>query len=183
LLSSLYLHIHIPHFRLKMGGKKATSKTKTPISHLEAALGFIAGSKGLACDSEAGRAPKVRKLLICLKAVCIAYATNATPERLRKRDNGETEAVRAVSLKGVTTTRGLFALVQGQVKEFMAAGEAIVRVGVKRDSASPTTRDLIAGFVMKAESSRSGKDQSWEFLPQEMRDRSVETGVGARMKL
>jgi hypothetical protein len=100
-----------------------------------------------------------------------------------ERDNEEVEAVRATSLEGVTTTRGLFALLHDQIEEFLAAGEAILRVGVKRHSSSLTTNDLIAGFVMRPESSRSGKDQSWELLLQEMQDRSVETGVCVRMKL
>ena len=100
-----------------------------------------------------------------------------------ERDNEEAEVVRAASLEGVTTTCGLFALVHDQIDEFVAAGEAIVRVGVKRHSASPTTKDLMAGFVMKPESSQSGKDQSWEMLLKEMQDRFVETGVCVRIKL
>jgi hypothetical protein len=66
-----------------MGGKKATTKVIRQISHLEAALGFITGNKGLACDSEVGRAPKLAEFLKRLVAVCVIYATNATPEGLR----------------------------------------------------------------------------------------------------
>jgi hypothetical protein len=61
--------------------------------------------------------------------------------------------------------------------------ETIVRVVVKRLSASSNSKELMAGFIMTPGASQIGKDQSWEILLANLRDRSVETGVCVKMKL
>lgn len=72
-----------------MSGKKATTTTKTPINHLEAALGFITGSRGLSRISEHRRAPEVTKLLNRLTEICIELFNDATPDGLRADKNLE----------------------------------------------------------------------------------------------
>ena len=100
-----------------------------------------------------------------------------------KRTNEESEVVGALNLKGVTMTRGLFTAVQDCIVELMAAHEAVVRVDVKRLSASSTAEELMVGFIMTPKASQNGMDQGWEVLLDDLRDRSVETGVRVKLKM
>jgi hypothetical protein len=100
-----------------------------------------------------------------------------------KRTNEESEVVGALNLEGVTMTRGLFTAVQDCIVELMAAHEAVVRVDVKRLSASSTAEELMVGFIMTPKASQNGMDQGWELLLDDLRDRSVETGVRVKLKL
>lgn len=100
-----------------------------------------------------------------------------------ERNNEETDVVGAVNLEGVTTTYGLFTAVQDCVVELMETDEVVVRVDVKRLSASPTTEDLMVGFIMAPKASQSGTSQSWEVWLKKLRNRAVETRVSVKMEL